>query len=170
MFRYATLMLEELRQPSNETIADILNALPTGLNEMYERILLLLEKRHPKDIPLRKRIFLWVAMAYRPVTVEEMAYALATKDGEEDFDPSEKKIHASKKDMFRACGSLIEVFGNTLHFTHLSVKDFPFQSPDLLRNKDGGIQSFLVDTEQAHTSMALTSGMGRIFSLFLEYG
>jgi hypothetical protein len=101
-------------------------------------------------------------MAYRPVTVDEMAYACATKDGEKDFDPNEK-ILATTKEMLTACGSLIEIFdGDKVRFTHLTVKEFLFQPPKILHNQDEVIRTYLIQRQEGHASMALTCGKHKL--------
>jgi len=158
MFRYAALMFEELNRSSPKKITDILNVMPKGLNGMYELMLLRLHERHPEDAQLRRRILLWVAMAYRPVRVCEMAYACATEDGEQNFDPGEK-ILATSKEMLSACGSLIEIYNeDKVRFTHLTVKEFLFQSSKMLHNQNEIIRSYIVDRQEGHASMALTCG------------
>lgn len=163
MFRYAALMINEPNTASRKNINNVLNNMPDGLNEMYELILLRLEERHPKKyLELRQRILLWIATAFRPVRVDEMAYACAVDDGEEDFKPAEKRL-ATKKDMLEACGSLIEVFKNDsgndeLRFTHFTVKEFLLQPPGNLKKVDEVIRKCLVDRDQCHVSMALTCG------------
>ncbi|KAF8243907.1 hypothetical protein K440DRAFT_663812 [Wilcoxina mikolae CBS 423.85] len=155
MFRYAALMLDELNIAKKKKITAILENMPKGLNGMYEAMLLRLDwSLHTAE--LRREILMWVAMAKRPVTVDEMAYAYATETGEEDFNPDEKRL-ATPNQMLTACGSLVEIFdGNKLRFTHLSVKEFLFQSPQQLLNHDPRISSCLVDPWQAQISIAET--------------
>ena len=75
MFRYAALMLDQLCRPSNETIEKRLSSIPSGLTGIYVWIL---EHLNENDLDLRKNVLLWVAMAVRPITVDEMALAYAT--------------------------------------------------------------------------------------------
>jgi len=107
---------------------------------------------------MRKRIFLWVAIAFRPITVAEMQYACVTEDYEESFDP-EEKILPSKEEMLEACGSLIEVFNYDdprLRFTHLSVKEFLLQPAPTLLEQGVQVASYLGDAQKAQASMAIT--------------
>ena len=123
MFRYAALMLDQLCRPSNETIEQRLAVIPSGLSGIYVWIL---EHLDENDLDLRKKVLLWVTMAVRPITVDEMALAYATQgDGPEaKFDPS-RKVMAEAKDFLIACGPLVEITpDNTLQFTHFSVKEF----------------------------------------------
>jgi len=161
MFRYAALMINELDLASTKDIADVLGDMPDGLNGMYELILLRLHERQPRNaqIQLRKTILLWVAIVYRPVRVDEMAYACATKAGEKDFDPNNKRL-ATSEDILSACGSLIDISNNNeLRFTHASVKDFLCQSLEKSGVKNEAIKAYLVCSPQAHTEIALSCSM-----------
>lgn len=153
MFRYAALVLMELHRPTVRKVSATLRSMPKGLFGMYELILLHL---HPEDLDIRRKILLWIAMAYRPVTVDEMAYACAVEDTDDDFDPTDYPL-LTADDIRRVCGSLVEIFDDDqLRFTHLSVKEFLLQSPQNLQDTDKRISDCLVDKEQAHISMAIT--------------
>jgi hypothetical protein len=167
MFRYAALMLEELKRPTSKSrkVSAALGSMPSGLYGMYELILLRL---HPGDIDCRRKILLSITMAYRPMTVEEMAYAWAVEDADGEFDP-EDYLLITADDIRRACGSLVEITdSNVLRFTHLSVKEFLLQSRETLHNRDKRIQYCLVNPEQAHILMAIACG--KLYSMHLGRG
>ncbi|KAI5779642.1 ankyrin repeat-containing domain protein [Peziza echinospora] len=129
MFRYAALVLDELCEPSEYTVEEILNAIPPGLAGIYVWILDHLSKKG-SHVRFRKKVLTWIAMARRPITVYEMALVCATREGESQFDPTMKRL-AVRKDFLSACGPLIEITAaDTLQFTHFSVKEF------LLVNED----------------------------------
>lgn len=157
MFRYAALMLEELKISDKKKIPARLKNMPRGLNGMYESMLLRLDRsQHAAE--LRREVLMWVAMAKRPVTVDEMAYAYGTEVGEEEFDPNAIRL-ADRTQILNACGSLVEIFEDTkLRFTHLSVKEFLLQSPQKLLNQNERIKSCLVDPMEAHVLIAETCG------------
>jgi hypothetical protein len=76
---------------------------------------------------MRRRMLMWVTMAFRPVTVAEMQYTCMIVDGNKSFDP-DQVVLPSQKQMLACCGSLLEVFdGNKLRFTHRTVKEFLLQ-------------------------------------------
>lgn len=157
MFRYAALMLEDLRRPTSKSqkVSALLESMPSGLYGMYELILLRL---NPGDMDFRRKVLLSITMAYRPMTVEEMAYAWAAEDADSDFDPEEYLL-ITADDIRRACGSLVEITnGNELRFTHLSVRDFLLQSPEKLKNGNEHVRCCLVDKDEAHISMAIACG------------
>ncbi|TGZ77446.1 hypothetical protein EX30DRAFT_351839 [Ascodesmis nigricans] len=108
MFRYAGLMLEQLKRKSNRRKVNILQSLSDGLRNMYALALqqLLLEYEE-----LRNTTFLFLCGALKSVTVEEIAYANAVSPGQK-FDP-EGISFASKDEILRACGLLVEMFRGT---------------------------------------------------------
>lgn len=170
MFRYAGLMLEELQRTSHDRkVTEILESLPSGLSEMYA---LMLQRLPPELSRLRNTTFMFISGAFRPVTVEEVAYANGVKPGEE-FNPQELLI-ATKEEILRACGSLVEVFESyvkdfkgtveVLRFSHLTVKDFLLSSSSATYTID---RHPIVEDEvhhpsqfsiQLHSSLAYTCG------------
>lgn len=170
MFRYAGLMLEELRRTSHDRkVTEILESLPRGLSEMYA---LMLQRLPPELSPLRKTTFMFITGAFRPATVEEIAYANGVKPGK-NFDPHELLI-ATKEEILRACGSLVEIFEShitdfrkkveVLRFSHLTVKDFILSSSGatytidsypIAEGEDHHPSQFSL---QLHSSLAYTCG------------
>lgn len=153
MFRYATLLLDELDFPSTADITDLLNAPPADLNEMYECILLRLDLAYPKNRQMRKKILSWIAVAKRPLSVKELAYACAVKDDEISFDPT-KRVLATDRYLLDNCSPLIEILNDKVQYTHLSVKEF------LLRKQDGFYlkhnEQYLFNEGEVHASVGIT--------------
>ena len=143
-------MLDQLCRPSDISIKESLSLIPSGLNGIYSWIL---EHLNKDDLRLRKKVLLWVAMAVRPITVDEMGLAYATRDdgSEAKFDPA-GKIMAKAKDFLIACGPLIEITpDNTLQFTHFSVKEFLLDSHNILGTEHDAVrQCLILDPALAH--------------------
>ncbi|KAF8544345.1 hypothetical protein BDD12DRAFT_34782 [Trichophaea hybrida] len=100
---------KNLKKPSRKNISDRLKSAPRALSSMYEVILERLDSDgNEEKKEMRDRIFLWVAMAFRPLTLPEMQYACVTEDGKDCFDPTEKTL-PSKEEILEACGSLVEI-------------------------------------------------------------
>ncbi|KAA8893231.1 hypothetical protein FN846DRAFT_550090 [Sphaerosporella brunnea] len=161
MFRYAALVLEELNEPSPVEISKRLQTMPKGISGMYELILRRLgSKGSDWDLEMRRRLLMWVTMAFRPVTVAEMQYACVVVDGYKSFDP-DQVVLPSEKQMLTCCGSLLEVFdGNKLRFTHRTVKEFllqPLEKLSEVARPDKRVTRCMVVHEgEAHASMAVT--------------
>ncbi|KAF8540407.1 hypothetical protein BDD12DRAFT_833396 [Trichophaea hybrida] len=169
MFRYAALVLDELKRPSWKKISERLKIMPKGISGMYELILQRLGPRKteeeillfgPKDddgeeLQLCKTVLMWVAMALRPMTVAEMQYVCTTEHGT-SFDP-EDVVFPTEDQILKSCGSLVEIYdGGKLRFTHLTVREFLLHPPEKSTQQDDRISSCLVDPKSAHVSMALT--------------
>jgi hypothetical protein len=60
---------------------DTLDKLPPKLDVLYDAALKRIDMQAEEHAALAKRVLLWVAYAYRPLTVTEMQYAVATDKG-----------------------------------------------------------------------------------------
>lgn len=101
------------------------------ISGMYELILKRLGPRKSQEEyklfgpkkEMRKTVLQWIAMAERPLTVEEMQYTIATEEGV-PFDPN-SIILPQKDDILKCCDSFVGIYNNedseTLEFTHLTV-------------------------------------------------
>ena len=100
--------------------------LPRNLPETFERILS--KSTETNDIDLGRKIFRWVSVAKRPLTVEELREAIGIRPLQEAWDDS-TYINDMKK-AIACCGNLvfIEEEQQTLHFTHSSVKQYLLSS------------------------------------------
>ena len=151
MFRYAALLLEELNRPWVD-VAKMLDSPPSGLDGMYESILSRLESADTRSNNRgpRKTLLHLVAMAMRPLKVNEFAYACAAQN-EEEFNPAGKTLIDTAY-ILEICGPLIEIVNDTVQFTHLSAKEFFFQKP---KNMSSVRNEYLID--EAKTEMAITN-------------
>ena len=151
MFRYAALLLEELNGPWVD-VAKTLDSPPSGLDGMYESIFLRLDSAdtHRNSREHRKTLLHWVAMAMRPLKVNELAYACAAQN-EEEFDPS-GKTSIDTAYILEICGPLIEIVNETVQFTHLSAKEFLFRKP---KNPSSVKNEYLIN--KTKTEVAITN-------------
>jgi hypothetical protein len=161
MFRYAALLLDELNSPSTTDIADLLNSPPIGLGGMYEHILKRLDAADNKigSRQIRKKIFSWVAVAKRPLTVKELAYVCAV--GEDGPPPdTDKRILMEERDILAACGSLIEIVNGRVQYTHLSAKEFLLwgQREMYLKERRELSKYYLAQGKDLHALVGITCG------------
>ena len=153
MFRYAALLLDELNSPDAMfDIPAMLHRPPADLNEMYDNIILRLESTDTKQQKqrsreIRRRILTWIGMAKRPLRVDELAYACAVRDGEENVDFTQRLLH-SEQELLGKCGPLVEIVGGVVQYTHLSVREYLFRS---------GSSNYCIQEEHGHTLIATTS-------------
>lgn len=132
VFQYAVLMMEDLLPSSSGDIDDILNHMPTGLGELYDRILRRLHREYPRLEWLRKIALIFVALKLEDdLSVPQISRAAAvqawTKSGTEVIETScdlSKRILATPEKVKEACGCLVQISGDTVLFSHKSVLDF----------------------------------------------
>ncbi|RPA72563.1 hypothetical protein BJ508DRAFT_72694 [Ascobolus immersus RN42] len=157
--------------------------MPKKLSGMYE---LILKRLNAKDDSMsdqgqawrkesRRRVLMWIAMAYIPITVQEMQFICLTKE-QTLFEPEKivrQTLKQEEQNLMQLCGSLVVLSPDVdpvLRFSHRTVKEFLLQqlvenssdnngTGDLKPQKqDFPVASQYMFTEQeAHTQMALIS-------------
>ena len=127
---------------SDNLILVALRHLPRDLPETFERIL----SKHIEadDIDIARQIFRWVAVAKRPLTVEELREAIGTKPLQEGW--SDAMYINDMKKAVACCSNLvfIEEEQQTVHFTHGSVKQYL-----LSRAVQTSLSKYYVDPKEA---------------------
>ena len=131
--------------------------LPESLDMTYERMLREIKKPNRR---LAQRVLQCLAVAVRPLRVEELAEVLAV-----DFDDVEG-IPRLKPDwrweeqelaLLSACSSLIAIVqagrSRVVQFSHFSVKEF-LTSSRLANATSGEVINYYIDLEPAHTILA----------------
>ena len=152
MFKYAVLLLETLNERSEYKVTEILDMIPDGLDGIYQWILDHLEEG---TLATRKKIFMWVMVSERPITLEELGLACMTRDGEENFDPKEKVAFGANK-VLKACGPLVEVGPNkTVQFSHFTAKEFLQMKAEKAYNSDL-VSECIVNEHMAHVAVLTT--------------
>ncbi|KAH9077572.1 hypothetical protein EDB83DRAFT_2285598 [Lactarius deliciosus] len=158
MFRWVFCQLDALRHCFPPNLRQFLNELPETLDETYERILRGINKAQTDNA---RRLLQCLAVAVRPLRVEELAELLAF-----DFQaPSSGGIPRLKDDwrwddqevaVLSTCSSLIAVVPNggfrVVQFSHFSVKEY-LTSPRLAQSQ-GDVSRFHIDLHAAHTVLA----------------
>ena len=116
-FLWADLVLKELESThSEEKIWEVLKEVPTGMDELYTRILDGLSALC-KDVELTKAIFRWTVCAARPLTLEELKEALR-------FDIN-ATLPRQQRSIESICGNLIQVDTQSrVQVVHETVRAF----------------------------------------------
>src|SRR5712672_1817261 len=151
-FRWIFCQLETLRRCFPSSIRQILDELPTTLDETYERTLL--------EIPEEKwkhahRLLQCLAVSSRPLRVEELAEILSIQ-----FDSGTTlglitgwRPEETEDAVLSACSSLIAIVKveNSLvvQFSHFSVKEF-LMSNRLATAQMGNLSRYHIALEPAH--------------------
>jgi ankyrin repeat protein len=125
-FLWASLVLEDIfAAKTTKAARRKLNSLPSGLAEVYERIL----ENITDDDDVDDAVFIlqWVVVSRRPMTVCELAtaQALAVEGWDNDIMPP-SKFWDEFTDGFKACGPLLyhDPDNDTINLIHQSAKDY----------------------------------------------
>src|SRR6267142_1881375 len=159
-FRWADCQLKYLADCDPPNIRRALDTLPATLDETYERSL-----RAIKKWESARRLFLCVAVASRPLRVEELADILAF-DFEAGQTPKFNKKWRQQKPVqavLSTCSTLLSVVkvrrsyydaeeSQVVQFAHFTVKEF--LTSDRLAEKDNVISRYHISMTDAHTLVA----------------
>lgn len=154
MFLWLQYLSQELDPGENaKGLRNIVSEMPAKLNEVYERDLEKVQRLKPAQKTRAVAVLRWILFALRPLTVRELAEALAATID----DSAETYPHDDLPDSWdsgyvdeqyvnsyirRSCGSLVELRGHVekkplalhaVHFTHFSVKEYLLHS-DVFNN------------------------------------
>ncbi|EXK83840.1 hypothetical protein FOQG_11998 [Fusarium oxysporum f. sp. raphani 54005] len=147
-FRWAACQLESLSHC--RTVRDIrrtLSKLPEGLNETYGRLLL---RTSASEVPLVRKILMWLSFSSVPLKLHELWEALAIEQGRYDID-DEFRLR-SPQDILILTNSLVTVSSEGyVMLAHLSVRDY-LLSDDIRQNSETA--KFALELRTCHMEMA----------------
>ena len=104
-FRWVVLQLAELEKCSSRYEIDKqLAELPEGLDEIYNRILKKIDKKHRADT---KTFLQWLAFCKRPMTIEEIAETVTADFSEKCPVFNQDKRYADPRDVLVRCSSFV---------------------------------------------------------------
>jgi hypothetical protein len=98
----------------NEILRAIMN-LPKGVDDAYDQALDRICDQTEEDMELAKRILFWISLAFRPLSVQELQYALSIVRGMKELQPQDI-IFESK--LTSVCAGLV-VIDEESHIVHL---------------------------------------------------
>lgn len=127
-FLWVTFQILEIsREHTDEGIRAVLRSLPDGLNETYARILERIKKDRKPDVA--RRIFQWLAVARRPLSLDELAESTALEPGRFFWD--ERHRPTSSLRLLQDCGNLVTycMEDKIVQFAHSTVLEFLLSPP-----------------------------------------
>ena len=124
-FLYISLVLHDLKRTKIfSQVTQKLRELPSDLNRVYDRILRLIDADCEE---IAKMVLCWVAIARRPLNIDELAMALAlgTRKWKKNTLPPEE-ILDELRDCFQSCEPLVcvDTEFNTINLVHQSAKEY----------------------------------------------
>ncbi|KAL1605045.1 hypothetical protein SLS60_004588 [Paraconiothyrium brasiliense] len=136
MFLWVRLMLAYLNSPAltrrqrSEAIMNITT--PEGLEQMYDRIVVLIQGKNSAERGLASRIFVWLLYSKRPLTTQELQVAISD-DGSLQSGVDDDYVDF-KRSVIMSCAGLVEVQTTSsdtfaadirsFQFIHLSAKEY----------------------------------------------
>ena len=157
-FRWVFCQLDTLQHCFPPNLRQFLNELPETLDETYERILKGINKAQKDDA---RRLLQCLAVAVRPLLVEELAELLAfdfraTSSGGIPKLKEDWRWDDQEEAVLSTCSSLIVIVrsgdSRVVQFSHFSVKEY-LTSPRLAQSH-GDVSRFYIDLDAAHTILA----------------
>ncbi|KAH8670390.1 hypothetical protein BGZ60DRAFT_486586 [Tricladium varicosporioides] len=139
-FLWVSLVLQQLKQVHTSTdIAKILQDIPADMDELYSQILEKMSQAlYGKTIA--QAILTWTVCAARPLTTEELSFALQI-----DIKDS---IHDIEKSIIATCGQLVYVDSQSrVCMVHQTARDF------LLRSST--VSEFAIDRKEGHKRLSM---------------
>jgi ankyrin repeat protein len=153
-FRWVLCQLESLRHCLPGTIRLVLEELPATLDETYRRILWEIPKSNREAA---HRLLQCLAVAFRPLRVEELAEVVATSFNDGIPRSTEnQRWEDAEETVLSICSSLVAVVktedSRVVRFSHFSVNQF--LTSDRLAKSSSDISYYHVPIRPAHTVMA----------------
>ena len=175
MFLWLHLLSHELDPGENtKRLRRVVSEMPAEINDTYERDLEKVQNLKPAHKARAIAILRWILFALRPLTVRELAEAIAmTVDSPGDTYPHDELPDSWDQGYVdeqyvnsyirRSCGSLVELRGHsenkplalhTVHFVHFSVKEYLLRS-DHLNNDQSRLERICFpDGGKEHNQLA----------------
>lgn len=126
-----SFQIDELCEASSDVeIRAVLQNLPEGLSETYERILGKLRHATTHTRILAQEIFKWVSCAKRPLDLDELREAIAIKPLQKSYKADEIPTNPNGLHLIQACRNLVVVdYYGKVRLAHHTVQQF-LQAPD----------------------------------------
>ena len=110
---------------------DSLNALPTGVYDIYKEEMVRISEKSEEDNILAQRAFSYIFCAKRPLHVEELRHALAVEANDIVLD---EEAFVESETLLNASSGLIRIddVSNTIGLVHYTLKEYLENHPEYL--------------------------------------
>jgi hypothetical protein len=142
-FLWVGFVINELSKKRTATeVLEALDAMPAGLPAMYSRMLLQIP---PSTRPTSVAVLRWVTMAYRPLTLRELAAAVGIQS------LPLLSVKQAITDQITLCGPFLMVDQDEVRLIHQSARDYLLRKePD----ENPVLEEFRMKSEKAHLELA----------------
>ncbi|EPE05618.1 ankyrin repeat protein [Ophiostoma piceae UAMH 11346] len=140
-FLWAGFVLHDLQEKAIVDVEKCLASLPRQLDDIYSRIL---ENIPDDNTAVTQNILKWVVMAFRPLTVSELAAAVGLHSTETISAKEAVTVYIS------ICSHLLSISQDTVRLVHQSAKDFLVNRPHTRGNE---ARSLKIAPQTAHAEM-----------------
>lgn len=127
-FLWVALVFKELRGRSGNDAVRIVREIPPGLSKVYNHIMTKIGRENKYDEPRCKDVLAAISLAYRPLSLLELA-VLA------DLEPG-----VTPESIIKKCGSFLTTKENTVYLIHQSARDYLKENFESKLQKGGVVQ------------------------------
>jgi hypothetical protein len=116
-FLWVSLVCKELEKVPLYRTREVLQALPPGLDPLYERMMVQIVGQDVKTVGYCRDVVRSITLAFRPLQLKELAIAASLP--RDQFGDVQAVV-----DLVSRCGSFLTVREGVVSFIHLSAKDY----------------------------------------------
>ncbi len=142
-FLWVGIVAKELTKYKATEVEKALELFPSGLEDLYARMLLLIDEDRRDNAA---KILRWVVMAVRPLTLSELSEVIGITRSSIAFNPDDKM-----KDQVSCCGHFLTIKGNEVALIHQSAKDYLLRKT---RDANPVLELFRVKEEMSNSEIA----------------
>ncbi|KAK5049354.1 hypothetical protein LTR84_004283 [Exophiala bonariae] len=152
MFLWVSLMIAILERTPAKVVRNRIKSIPRGIESVYDRIL--------EEIPHESRetafnLLMWVAVARRPLHLDELEVACTGTWGSDPFIQSHPTEPYSRDDILgdiQLCGPILKVQSDdSVHLVHQTAKEYLIQ----LSSSPTHVPHIFLEEKDAHAKIAL---------------
>ncbi|KAH1982336.1 hypothetical protein KXW88_004630 [Aspergillus fumigatus] len=155
VFLWATMQvkhLQTLRVQTDRTLRAAVRNLPSGVADIYGRILAKINSYAEEDRLLAEELLRWVVCARRPLNVSELCCALAIDIGDEELNLD--NVPTNTSEIVDACSPLLSIGDKgTVSLVHSTVAQF-LLDPSNKASVPMGTDRYFIEQTDAHTMLA----------------
>jgi hypothetical protein len=111
------------RELTRKGLKKALQRLPKGLDGTHEEAMIRIQSQDPKKVALAEQVLSWICYAIRPMTVDEIRFALAVAPGDTDMD---EEALIDRDLLVSVCAGLVTLDrdSNVIRFVHPTTQEY----------------------------------------------